>query len=220
MGAQSSLEARDRAAVFGACLRDDSPPPVKQVMSQFRLPREEIEASLDRLDAARHLKLVPGTQCVLMAFPFSAVATPYRVVVAGRRSYFANCAWDSIAFHPMPRSPVTVESYCHHCGQPIRFALREGQVEAGPGDAPVVYFGLPAAVWWKDIVFTCANTMLFFASSEHLRTWRAAQSHAPGVELSVEQVLRLSEPLYAGKMEVGYSRPSREVRPSCSTTFS
>lgn len=209
MTADAELDAGLRAKVFADFLREGSPPPVEQLMLELQLPRSDVEGALDRLDAAHHLKLVPGTHRILMAFPFSAIATPYRVSLPGGRKYFANCAWDSIAFHPMLREPTHVESFCHHCGRPIAFDLREGRPVNGDA-APVVYLGLPAVDWWKDIVFTCANTMLFFSSSSHLSDWRSSRPAEHGVELTVELVLGLSEPIYAGRMELGYQRPSRD----------
>src|SRR5438034_6323432 len=65
-------------------------------MERYHLERPDAFAVLKALEEARHLKLVPGTQRILMAFPFSAVATPFRTTrpVIGRR-YYANCAWDA-----------------------------------------------------------------------------------------------------------------------------
>lgn len=101
-----------------------------------------------------------------MAFPFAAVATPFRVTVRGRR-YFANCAWDAIAFHAMLGDDVRVESFCHHCAAPIELELRDGRVtHVEPRDA-LVYLALPPIQWWEDIITTCSNTMVFFASPEH-----------------------------------------------------
>src|SRR2546422_6447848 len=80
------------------------PPVLEDLMTRFRLGRDDAFEVLRGLEAARHLKLVPGTQRILMAFPFSAIATPFRVTrpVIGRR-YYANCAWDAVAFHSMLR---------------------------------------------------------------------------------------------------------------------
>jgi len=199
-----------RLAVFQGCLREGAPPSVERLMGDLQLPREEIETSLERLDQARHLKLVPGTHRTLMAFPFSAIATPYRVIVDGSRSYFANCAWDAIAFYPMLDQPIRVESFCYHCGRALRFQIQDGRLATDVRDAPVVYLGLPAAEWWKDIISTCSNTMLFFSTPDHLQSWRGSHPEARGVGLSVEVVLKLSGPLYAGKMTLGFTRPSRE----------
>jgi hypothetical protein len=179
-------------------------------MGDLRLARQRIEGSLERLDAARHLKLLPGTHRVLMAFPFSGIATPYRVTVNGTRSYFANCAWDAVAFSPLLEQPIQVESFCHHCGQPLSFQIRGGKVQTKVAEAPVVYLGRPAGEWWTDIITTCSNTMMFFRSTGHLSDWRQAHPEAGGVELSIEVVLRLSGPLYSGKMTSGFARPSRD----------
>src|SRR5881628_1721703 len=95
--------ARDvRKYVFDHFLEQAVPPVLEQIMERYHLDRVEAFAILKGLEDARHLKLVPGTQRILMAFPFSAVATPFRVTrpVIGRR-YYANCAWDAVAFHSM-----------------------------------------------------------------------------------------------------------------------
>lgn len=203
-------DPRIRLMVFEQCLRTGTPPPVEELMGRLQLSRAEVESSLDRLDEARHLKLVPGTHRILMAFPFSAIPTPYRVIRSDGRAYFANCAWDALAFYPMLREPIRVESYCYHCGEPVSIVVREGHADSPGRPLPVVYLGLPAAEWWKDIVRTCANTMLFFRTPEHLRLWKASQPDARGVELALDIMLRLSEPLYSGKLELGFRRPSRE----------
>jgi Alkylmercury lyase len=203
-------DARIRLSVFQTCLREGFPPSVERLMGELDLSRENIEAGLDRLDKARHLKLVPGTHRILMAFPFSAVATPYRVVVDGGRSYFANCAWDAIAFHAMLKRPVRVESFCYHCGAPFSFEIRDRAFVGPPTAAPIVYLGLPASEWWSDIISTCSNTMLFFSSAEHLRAWKDSEPDARGATLSVDLMIRLSEPLYGGRLDVGFTRPSRD----------
>ena len=204
------LDRPIRKFVFDEFLARGTPPVVEEIAPRFGLPREAAEASLDRLDAARHLKLVPGTHRILMAFPFSAVATPFVGMVPDGRRYFANCAWDSIAFHPMLRRPVRIESYCHHCSLPIRLDI-DGEVRtSSTAVSPVVYLGLPAAEWWKNIVHSCSNTMLFFGSRSHMGDWRSTHPDEAGQVLSVEQVVKLSEPFYARKLELDYERPSRE----------
>src|ERR1700756_255978 len=97
-----SLARAMRKFVFDHFLEQAVPPVLEQLMERYHLHRDEAFAILRALEDARHLKLVPGTQRILMAFPFSAVATPFRVTrpVISRR-YYANCAWDAVAFHSM-----------------------------------------------------------------------------------------------------------------------
>ena len=171
MVARSSDRTRDvRKYVFDHFLEHAVPPVLEQIMERFRLSRPQAFEVLQALEAARHLRLVPGTQRILMAFPFSAVATPFRVERRGGGQYFANCAWDAVAFHAMLNEEIRIASWCHHCAEPIGIELAEGRVTASPPE-PLVYLSLPAAQWWNDIVNTCSNHMVFFRSASHLDEW-------------------------------------------------
>ncbi len=120
VGSPADSLARDiRKYVFDHFLEHAVPPVLEQIMERYHLDRVEAFAILKSLEEARHLKLVPGTQRILMAFPFSAVATPFRVTrpVIGRR-YYANCAWDAVAFHAMLHEIIRIEGRCHHCAKP------------------------------------------------------------------------------------------------------
>ena len=207
---REDLTARVRKFVFDQFLEHATPPVVEHVMTQFSLSREEATDVLNRLEAARHLALVKGTARILMAFPFSAIATPFRVTVRGRR-YFANCAWDAIAFHAMLGDEVRVDSYCHHCAAPIEIHMRDGRaVRVDPGGA-LVYLALPPTQWWEDIVTTCSNTMVFFASPEHRDASPLCAPQDVATSLTPDQVHALSGPIYRGKFDLDYARPSRAV---------
>ena len=95
-------------------------------MGEFSISRDGALATLRELDSARHIALVRDTGRILMAFPFSAIATPFRVASPTGR-WFANCAWDAVAFHTMLRTDIDIDSYCHHCAEPIRIELRDGR---------------------------------------------------------------------------------------------
>ena len=188
-----------------------SPPPVEEIMAHFRITRREATDALHQLEVQRQIHLLPGTERILMAFPFSAIATPFRVTVKGGMSYFANCAWDAIAFHPMLGKDVGIDGRCYHCGEGVTFALKEGSTVSATGEAPLVYIGLPASDWWEDIIRTCSNSMVFFRSSEHFREWRSSEGTPAGEVLSVAIVLAMSQPIYGGKLETSYQRPSKET---------
>lgn len=202
------LAARVRTFIFDHFLEHAAPPVVEQVMTAFSLARADATDVLHRLEAARHIALVKGTARILMAFPFSAIATPFRVSVDGG-GYFANCAWDAVAFHAMLKRDVRIASSCHHCAAPIELELREGRTaRAVPADT-LVYLAVPAARWWDDIVTTCSNTMVFFASPEHRDASDLCASNG-GASLTPDQVHQLSVPIYAQKMEPDYARPARD----------
>jgi hypothetical protein len=87
--------------------------------------------------------------------------------------------------------------------------LRDGRaVRVEPAGA-LVYLALPAAQWWDDIITTCSNTMVFFASPEHRDASALCTSPDAGASLTPDEVHTLSLPLYGARMEIGYTRPSK-----------
>ncbi len=105
---------------------------------------------------------------------------------------------------------VRIDSFCHHCAAPIHLEMREGRaVVVDPEDA-LVYLALPAVQWWHDIITTCSNTMVFFASAKHRDASTLCPSSGSGASLSPDQVHMLSGPLYARRMALGYERPSKQ----------
>jgi hypothetical protein len=204
-----SLPAHVRKLVFDHFLTHSAPPVVEQVMTEFSLSRDEASEVLHDLEAARHIALVKGTDRILMAFPFSAIATPYRVMARGRQ-YFANCAWDAIAFHAMLGDDVRVESFCHHCAAAIEIELHDGHAVRVEPEGAVVYLALPPTQWWTDITTTCANTMVFFASPEHRDASALCAAADSAVSLTPDQTHTLSLPIYPRKFALDYARPSKQ----------
>src|SRR2546427_13283669 len=93
----TDLGQQVRKYVFEHFLEFSVPPVVEQIMKRFRLGRSQAVEVLQWLETERPVRLVPGTQRILMAFPFSAVATPFGVKPRNRRLYLADCAPDAVA---------------------------------------------------------------------------------------------------------------------------
>ncbi|MDP3984336.1 MAG: organomercurial lyase [Acidimicrobiia bacterium] len=203
------LPQRVRKFIFEHFVDHAAPPVVEQVMTAFSLSRSDATQALRTLESARHIALVKGTARILMAFPFSAVATPFRVTVRDRQ-YFANCAWDAIAFHAMLGDNLRVDSFCHHCAAPIEIEMTDGRAtHAEPPDA-LVYLALRPTEWWEDIITTCSNTMVFFASPGHRDASDLGAPAQAAASLTPDQVHALSIPIYGRKLALDYARPSKQ----------
>ena len=200
---------RVRLSIFERFLRDGQAPTVEELMTEFSLPRDKVTGILEELAVARHIALVPGSARILMAFPFSAITTPFRVMARGQR-YFANCAWDAVAFHAMLGDDVQVDSFCHHCATPINVDLRGGRATRVEPAETLVYLALRPTQWWENIVTTCSNTMVFFASADHRDASDLCAPAEQAASLTPDQVHALSGPIYARKLELDYARPTRD----------
>src|SRR5256712_10293062 len=187
-------------------------PVLEQIMQKFGLDRASAFIVPVELQSARLIALLPGTQRILMAFPFSSIVTPFGVQTAGNdKDYFANCAWDAVAIHVALGKEQWIASYCHHCAEDIKVHLRDQMlVSQGSRSEPLIYLALPASKWWENIVLTCSNDMVFFSSKDHIAEWMRTGSVAGGEALTIDQTLRLSLPIYKAKMRLDYARPLRE----------
>src|SRR5436853_5766148 len=198
-----------RKYVFDHFLEYSVPPVAEQIMKRFHLGRPQALEVLQALETGRHVRLVPGTQRILMAWPFSAVATPFLVTRRNRRWYFANCAWDAVAFHAMLNEEIRITSQCHDCAETISITLANGRATASPRETRV-YLSLPAAQWWDDILNTCSNHMVFFRGTSHIDDWRSVNPAAADAALTIEQTHALSVPLYRDRLKLESVRPAND----------
>ena len=87
---------------------------------------------------------------IRMALPFSAHPTEH-VVAAGERSWWANCAWDSLAIVAALGIDADITSAWTDTQQPVELSIADGDLADSAG---LVHFAVPAARWWDDIVET------------------------------------------------------------------
>ncbi|HEY8134570.1 MAG TPA: organomercurial lyase [Candidatus Limnocylindrales bacterium] len=206
-----TLAQRVRLYVFEHFLEHAVPPLVEQLMTEFSLTRAETVTVLREVAESRGVAVVKGTSRVLMAWPFSAIATPFAVRTGGKR-YYANCSWDAIAFHAMlDQAAVRIDSYCHHCARPIEIELEDGRATMVEPAGTIVYLALRPTQWWEDIILTCSNAMVFFCSAEHRDASGLVPDDQPGASLTPDQAHALGVPLYADRLKVDYQRPGRDA---------
>ena len=140
-----------RQHIYRAFLASGAPPTVADTANALSIPKSDAAASYDRLAASRVIVLKHGTHDILMAAPLSAVPTRYLVRLSDGRSYHANCVWDAMGVFAMLGSDGDVETSCPDCEEKLELGMRSGSLVTGES---VVHFAIPAADWWKDIVFT------------------------------------------------------------------
>lgn len=109
-----------------------------------------VRAGWQQLHDAHALVLDRVTGEILMANPFSAVPTRYRVK-AQDRWWYANCAWDAFGVPAALAVDGRIESSCPDCGEPFAVEVRGARAH---GPDLLFHCLVPAARWWDDIVFT------------------------------------------------------------------
>lgn len=139
-----------RAFVYHHFAVTTRPPNVDETASRFALTHEQAVSAYEELHQRHAFYLQPGTHDILMANPFSGVETPFKVR-ANDKTYFANCAWDSLGIPAALHSDAQIEAACAHSGEPIRLMVSDHQIQ--DSDA-LVHFLLPFREWYNDLAFT------------------------------------------------------------------
>lgn len=144
----NDFERHVRAHVIQTLCDTSTAPSAAAIASALDSSEAEVCLALRCLADEHRLVLIPGTDSVWMAHPFSAVATDFLVRI-GDRNWYANCVWDGLSILALfgngmldTHSPQTKES--------MRFSVKEGMVD---GDG-LVHFLVPAKHFWEDIAFT------------------------------------------------------------------
>ena len=146
-----NLLVRIRLAVLEHTIASGQVPTAGEVAADIDLPQAMVEEAFWKLGEA-HVFVPDGRDPsrLRMANPFSAVPTPFKVSARGG-SYFGNCAWDALGIVSLLGGEGSVETKCPECDEALALTVTGGQLT---GAAGVVHFGVPARLWWDDIVFT------------------------------------------------------------------
>jgi hypothetical protein len=140
-----------RNEIYSSFVRTGDAPTPSEVARALDLAPGEVEAAYRRLHDAHALVLHPGTTEIRMLNPFSVAETPHRVEASGR-SWYANCAWDSLGIAAALHADAVIRSGCPDCGEPLELEVRDGGLARGAD--LLVHFVVPARSWWDDIAFT------------------------------------------------------------------
>ena len=143
-----TFERQVRATVIQTLRDTGEAPTAAGVGSMLGVEESRVSTALRSLADEHRLVLVPGTDRVMMAHPFSGVASDFLVTV-GARTWFANCVWDGLSILAL-LGDGKLETHSPATGEPITLTACDGVVQGGA----IVHFLVPARHFWDDIVFT------------------------------------------------------------------
>jgi hypothetical protein len=97
------------------------PIPLDDIVAGFEdRPAEAVSEALTTLDGDDVIRVRDGHAD--LAYPFSAIPTPFVVRVPDGRERYTCCAIDALGIAPMLGQHVEIWSQCHHCQIPLAFS--------------------------------------------------------------------------------------------------
>lgn len=147
----NDFERHVRAAVYASFRDKPRSLSVAELSDTLGASPEEVSSALRNLADEHCLVLVPGTESIWMAHPFSGIKTDFLVTIGDRR-WFANCVWDGLSILALfgGQSGGSLDTHSPATGERLRFEVFQGAVH-GPG---IVHFLVPARRFWDDIGYT------------------------------------------------------------------
>ena len=125
-------------------------PNVDETARRFALTHEQAASAYEALHEHHAFLLNPGTHEILIANPFSGIETSFRVHADGK-TYFANCAWDSLGIPAALHCDAYIEATCSQSNVSIGLQIRDGGVSESD---VLIHFLVPFKHWYDDLVFT------------------------------------------------------------------
>ena len=147
MGELQPIDLGLRRLIYDTLLGGGKVPTIAELSSGAGTSVSETGQSLWRL-ADAHMLVLQGDGEILMANPFSAVPTPFPVII-GSSSWYGNCIWDAMGIAAMLHSSALIQTSCGCCGTAMPIKVPDDCVES----TERAHFAIPAAHWWDDIVF-------------------------------------------------------------------
>ena len=141
-----------RVFIYDTLIGAGHSPTSAEIGAHFRVSAAAARDAMRRLGIGKTLIPDPGSGEIWMASPFSARPSAYWVT-SGRKSWWANCAWDMFGIAAMVREKVDIEATCTDCGEPMHLRVHP-QTGPEPGTEGIVHFLVPAHRWYEDIGFT------------------------------------------------------------------
>jgi len=148
----AAFDAAARTQIYEYIFGKGRIPSLPELAGALSQPEADTGASLKRLAEAHMLVLAPDSDEIVLANPFSAVASPFAVTVDGRQ-FYAACIWDALGIPAMLGHDGVINTSCGCCGLPMQVTISGGTAAASAPEA-LAHFALPAARWWNDIITT------------------------------------------------------------------
>lgn len=139
-----------RAAAYRGFVERLEAPSLEELAAALDASVDAVLASLERLEDAHHIALLPDRSGLWMASPFSAVPTDFPVETPRGRCW-ANCAWDALGVPAILGNDGWTETRCAESGERLSFGVQGGR---RVGDEGLVHLVVPPRDAWVDIGFT------------------------------------------------------------------
>lgn len=164
-----------------------------------------IAAGMKQLMDNHAIVLHPNSFNIWVAHPFALYPTLFWVESGGKK-WWGNCSWCSLGIVALTKSDARIFTKISGEEEPLRIDIINGKVIQGD---LLVHFPIPARKFWDNVIYTCAN-MLIFNDETQLDEWCNRHNIVKGEVHSLSKVWELAKLWYSNYLDESWTRKSPE----------
>jgi hypothetical protein len=176
-------------------------PEVTDLSSLLHVTDKQIQDALQLLAANHALVLHPASYKIWVAHPFALFPTLFWVI-SGRRQWWGNCIWCSLGIAALTDSDTQIFTKLGGEKRGIVIDIKDGQVIQ---DTLIVHFPIRARLIWENVIYTCAN-MLVFENEKEVTEWCTRHHVHVGESQPITKVFDMAKRWYGNYLLDSWTR--------------
>jgi hypothetical protein len=181
-------------------------PDVNQLSALSKTTIFEVENGLKALADNHALVLHPNSLEIWIAHPFALFPTLFWVRTE-EKQWWGNCAWCSFGIASLTTENTRIYTKLEGEEHPLTIHIRTSRVVENDY---VAHFPVPASKFWDNVIYTCAN-ILIFKKEKDIDEWCLRHNKPKGQVIPLDQLWELSKLWYGNYILPSFKRKSKET---------
>lgn len=184
-------------------------PSTSELAKDLKSSEAEIKTGLKQLADNHAIVMHPNSFEIWVAHPFALFPTLFWVESRDKK-WWGNCAWCSLGIASLTKADTRIFTKISGEAEPTRIDMVDNEIVQKD---LLVHFAIPASKLWDNVIYTCAN-MLIFKNEEQIDDWCNRHNVVKGQVLTVTKVWELSKIWYGNYLDDTWTRKTPEYAES------
>ncbi len=180
-------------------------PDVNQLVELTQTDTKKVELGLTALADNNALVLHPNSFDIWVAHPFALFPTLFWVKSQDKQ-WWGNCTWCSFGIATLINADTEIFTKLQGQQQSLTIHIKDNKVVE---EDFVVHFPISASRFWKNVIYTCAN-MLIFSNDIEVDDWCKRHNKPKGQVLQIGQVWELSKLWYGNYLDKDFKLKTKQ----------
>lgn len=180
-------------------------PTVDELVKLASADKSHIEQGLKALADNHALVLHPNSFDIWVAHPFALFPTLFWVKTK-HKQWWGNCIWCSFGIATLTKADTEIYTKLQGQEESLTIHISDNKLVE---ENFVVHLPIPACKFWDNVIYTCAN-MLIFRNKNEVDEWCQRHNKPKGQVLPIGQVWELSKLWYGNYLDPDFKQKTKQ----------